>query len=72
LTYFIGIIFLLYAFALATFAFIEILIEAKLFGSKKSVATTLTIYKWTFLAVFGFLLFCCIGVLAAVGYYLQV
>jgi hypothetical protein len=56
---------------MAVFSFIEILLAAKVFGSKKH-ALGVRIFKWFFFVVSGFFLFSALVMLAVFSWYIQV
>jgi hypothetical protein len=67
----LGVIFLLFSFALAVFSFVEILLAAKVFGSKRD-ALLVKVFKWFFFAVSGFFLLSALVMLAVFSWYVQV
>lgn len=66
---FLGVIFLLLSFTLAVFAFLEILLKAKLVG-KKTQITGVQVFKWGLLLISSFLLFGALGMTGGFSYYI--
>lgn len=66
----LGVILLLFSFAMAVFSFIEILLSAKVFGTKNH-ALALRLFKWFFFMVSGFFLFSALVMLAVFSWYVQ-
>lgn len=64
----LGVILVMFSFSQAVFTFIEIMLEAKVFGERKH-AIMLSAFKWCFFIVVGFFLIASIGLLGAFSYY---